>query len=206
MVNKTGRGQATMLTEVNYCEMIKELVDGPERACRINPFYEDRAEYQVKVCSDNDKNTVVPYQQKKEKDILANVKMTYQFPKLTNQIRILIAESDRDILLLFKEYLELIGAESVTTDHGDKALHIFQEDEKEGKKYDVVLLDTHLKGILGLDVAKMIHTYSPNQRIVLLTTTIKEELPQEALSSIAIEDRDILVMPFKLSQLRTILN
>jgi DNA-binding response OmpR family regulator len=81
-----------------------------------------------------------------------------------------------------------------------------EEDKKKGKKYDIVVLDTHLKGILGLDVAKMIQTNSPNQRIVLLTTTIKKELSQEDLSSIAIEDKDILVMPFKLSQLRTILN
>ncbi|TVP41904.1 hypothetical protein NARC_10310 [Candidatus Nitrosocosmicus arcticus] len=39
----------------------------------------------------------------------------------------------------------------------------------------------------------------------MLPTKMKEELPQEALNSTSIDDKDILVMPFKLSQLHTVL-
>lgn len=174
------------------------------RACMLN-HSEDQARYPVKVCSLRDKTTVTSYQSRTGESKFTNFKNDHSYSKLTDQTRILIAESDSEIRSLFKRYLELAGAESVTADNGDKALRIFQEDKKEGKNYDVVLLDTQLKGTRGLDVAKIIYTSSPNQRIVLLTTQMKEELPQEALNSTAIDDKDILVMPFKLSQLRTVL-
>jgi CheY-like chemotaxis protein len=207
MLNKKGERQETMFTEFNYSEMIQGLSRRPElRDIGLNPFYENQGGFLVKVRSNNPKNTLIPYQQKKEKDTFTNVKNDQLFSKLINYTRILLAESDTEILLLFKEFFELVGIESIITDNGDKALHIFQEDKEEGKKYNVVILNTHLKGTRGLDVAKIIHTNSPNQRIVLLTTTIKEELLQEALNSTAIEKKDILVMPFKLSQLHTILN
>jgi CheY-like chemotaxis protein len=207
MLNKKGEGQETMFTEFNYSEMIQGLRRRPElRDIGLNPFYENQGGFLVKVRSNNPKNPLIQYQQKKEKDTFTNVKNDQLFSKLINSTRVLLAESDTEILLLFKEFFELVGIESIATDNGDKALHIFQEDKEEGKKYNVVILNTHLKGTRGLDVAKKIHTNSPNQRIVLLTTTIKEELLQEALNSTAIEKKDILVMPFKLSQLHTILN
>ncbi len=208
MLNKKGEGQETMFTESNYSEMIQGLRRRPElRDVGLNPFYENQGGFLVKVRNNNPKNTLIQYQQqKKEKDTFTNVKNDQLFSKLINYTRVLLAESDTEILLLFKEFFELVGIESIATDNGDKALHIFQEDKEEGKKYNVVILNTHLKGTRGLDVAKIIHTNSPNQRIVLLTTTIKEELLQEALNSTTIEKKDILVMPFKLSQLHTILN
>ncbi|WP_458745922.1 response regulator [Candidatus Nitrosocosmicus sp. T] len=197
-----------MFTESNYSEMIQGLRRRPElRDVGLNPFYENQGGFLVKVRSNNPKNTLILYQQqKKEQDTFTNVKNDQLFSKLINYTRVLLAESDTEILLLFKEFFELVGIESIATDNGDKALHIFQEDKEEGKKYNVVILNTQLKGTRGLDVAKKIHTNSPNQRIVLLTTTIKEELLQEALNSTAIEKKDILVMPFKLSQLHAIIN
>jgi DNA-binding NtrC family response regulator len=188
--------------------MIQGLRRRPElRDVGLNPFYENQGGFLVKVRNNNPKNTLIQYQQqKKEKDTFTNVKNDQLFSKLINYTRVLLAESDTEILLLFKEFFELVGIESIATDNGDKALYIFQEDKEEGKKYNVVILNTHLKGTQGLDIAKKIHTNSPNQRIVLLTTTIKEELLQEALNSTTIEKKDILVMPFKLSQLHTILN
>ena len=141
-----------------------------------------------------------------EKNELVDIKHGGSIPNLINQLRILIVESDADIRSLFKTYLELAGAESITADNGDNALSIFQNDKNLGRNYDVVLIDTHLKGRLGLDVAKKIYLSSPNQRIVLLTTSMKEELSQAALDSAAIADKDILVMPFKLAQLCTVLN
>jgi len=193
-----------MFDELNYYEMVRG--QGHESgADMLNHYSEDQARNPVKVYGYSDKTTVAPYQSRTEKSKFTNIKNDHPYSKLTNQTRVLIAESDSEIRSLFKTYLELAGAESVTADNGDKALRIFQEDKKEGKNYDVVLLDTHLKGTHGLDVAKKIYTSSPNQRIVLLTTQMKEELPEEALNSTAIDDKDILVMPFKLSQLLTVL-
>jgi DNA-binding NtrC family response regulator len=63
----------------------------------------------------------------------------------------------------------------------------------------VVILDTHLKGLGGLDLAKMMHDISPTQRIIMVTTTPMESLPKNVLKSAMIDEADILTMPFKLS-------
>ncbi|MBA2267148.1 MAG: response regulator [Nitrosopumilus sp.] len=195
-----------MFNELSYYEMVRGQGQGHEsRAGTLNHYSEDQTRYQVKVCRYSDKTTVTPYQARTEKSKFTHIKNDQPISKLTNKTRILIAESDSEICSLFKTYLELAGAESITTDSGEKALRIFHEDKKKGKNYDVVVLDTHLKGTRGLEVAKKIYTSSPNQRIVLLTTQMKEELPEEALNSTAIDDKDTLVMSFKLSLLRTVL-
>jgi two-component system, OmpR family, response regulator len=113
--------------------------------------------------------------------------------------RILIAEPEPDILSLFKAFLEKLGVRSVTVADGETALKVFLEKENKGRPYDVVILDTHLKGLGGLDLAKMIHDISPTQRIIMVTTTPMESLPKNVLKSAMIDEADILTMPFRLS-------
>lgn len=62
------------------------------------------------------------------------------------QIRVLIAESEQEILLLFKTYLDSLGIESVTAEDGDKAIETFIQSKNMQKKYDAVVLNTDLKG------------------------------------------------------------
>ena len=195
-----------MFTGVDQCEMVKRQNQGQEAEDPpINSYYDDQSGYRMKISAFNDRNSgASPGGDKKNE--LVDIKHDSLLPNITSQIRILIVESEPDMRLVFKTYLELVGAESIITDDGDKAIGIFQEDKDQGKNYNAVLIDTHLKGKLGLDVAKKIYSRSPNQRIVLLTTYMREELPQAALDSAAINDKDILVMPFKLARLRTLLN
>ena len=115
--------------------------------------------------------------------------------------QILIAEPEPDILSLFKTFLETLGVRSVTVTDGEAALEIFLEKENKGRPYDVVVLDTHLKDLGGLDLAKMIHDISPTQRIIMVTTTPKEYLSENVLRSAMINEEDILIMPFRLSDL-----
>src|SRR5687767_14873203 len=101
-----------MFAEFNYSEMIQGLRRRPElRDIGLNPFYENQGEFLVKVRSNNPRNTLIPYQQKKEKDTFTNVKNDQLFSKLINYTRVLLAESDTEILLLFKEFFELVGIE-----------------------------------------------------------------------------------------------
>ena len=58
------------------------------------------------------------------------------------------------------------------------------------------MLDTHLFCPSGLDVAKKIHSESPHQKLIIVTTTPKENLPKECLETAGIKDKDILMMPF----------
>ena len=114
-------------------------------------------------------------------------------------VQILIAEPEPDILSLFKAFLETLGVRSATVADGETALEVFLEKENNGRPYDVLVLDTHLKGLGGLDLARIIRDKSPAQRIILVTTTPMEYLPKSALKSAMIDEGDILTMPFRLS-------
>ncbi|MBA2268685.1 MAG: response regulator, partial [Nitrosopumilus sp.] len=91
------------------------------------------------------------------------------------------------------------GVKSATVADGEEALNVFLEKENKGRPYDVVVLDTHLQGLGGLDLAKMIRGISPTQRIIMVTTTPMEYLPKNILKSAMIDEEDILTMPFRLS-------
>jgi two-component system, OmpR family, response regulator len=200
----------SLFTKVDYYKQVQDRDHGDHFGDSVLNSYNDnndnQSENRIKISNFNNSNIVTSSPDNDEKNELVDIKYSGPIPNFTNQLRILIVESDADIRLLFKTYLESAGAKSITADNGDKALSIFQRDKNHGRNYDVVLIDTHLKGRRGLDVAKKIYIRSPNQRIVLLTTYMKEELSQAALDSAAIADKDILVMPFKLAQLRTVLN
>ncbi|MDN5869088.1 MAG: response regulator [Candidatus Nitrosocosmicus sp.] len=113
--------------------------------------------------------------------------------------QILIAEPEPDILSLFKAFLETVGVRSATVADGEAALDVFLEKENKGRPYDAVVLDTHLKGLGGLELARMIHAIKPTQRIILITTNPMEHLPKNVLKSAMIDEDDILTMPFRLS-------
>jgi CheY-like chemotaxis protein len=122
------------------------------------------------------------------------------------QSRFLIAESEKELQSLFKIYIELLGAQSVIVDNSDKVISTLYQSRNEGKNYDAVILNTHLEGKGCLEVAKKIHDNDYSQRIILITTSLKEQLPKDKLDSAAITNEDILVMPFELSTLGNLLN
>ncbi|WP_148687531.1 response regulator [Candidatus Nitrosocosmicus hydrocola] len=125
--------------------------------------------------------------------------------KELEQKQILIGESENELLLLFKSYLSSRGVYTETANSGNEAISRFLESEKEGRLYDVIMLDTHLLNPAGLDIAKRIHSEKPNQKLVLVSTTPTENLPQECLKTAGIKEGDILTMPFKLSKLVEVL-
>lgn len=121
--------------------------------------------------------------------------------KNQNKIRILVAESDPEVLSLFKSFLDSFGLDSVTVDSGKKVIDLVIESNKKDTNFDVIVLDTHLYDIHGLNVAKEIRAKFPNQRIIIVSTSLKEELSKELPDDIKIDDIDILTKPFKISNL-----
>ena len=130
---------------------------------------------------------------------IGNSKPDKSSSKELKQVRILVAEPEPDILSLIKAFLETLGIKSATVADGEEALNIFLEEENKGRPYDIVVLDTHLQGLGGLDLAKMIHGISPTQRIIMITTTPMEYLPKNILEAAIIDEEDILTMPFRLA-------
>jgi response regulator RpfG family c-di-GMP phosphodiesterase len=67
--------------------------------------------------------------------------------------------------------------------------------------FDIVIINTHLFDMPGLDVAKEIHNINPSQRIVITITILRERLPKEQLDSAGIDHEYVLTMPFRLSDM-----
>lgn len=149
-------------------------------------------------------NTTFPgnsNQNNKENNPVGHKKKNNSVPKALEQSRILIAESDPELLMLFKACLDSLGLESVTVDNGNTALETFLKDKKNGKDYHAMILDTHLKDEWGLDTVKKIRERDYRQKVVIITTSPRESLTEDVLKSTGIDDKNILVMPFRLSEL-----
>ena len=104
--------------------------------------------------------------------------------KKNKKYRVLLAESNSGVRAMIKLYLESLNLDYIAVDSGDEALRLFSNTvDNRGKNYDVVLLDTHLDGLSGLEVAIEIHKQSPDQRIMIMSASPREHLPNELLKS-----------------------
>ena len=114
----------------------------------------------------------------------------------------MLAESNAGVCALIKLYLESLNLDYIAVERGDEALRLFSKTiDNRDKNYDVVLLDTHLDGLSGLEVAIAIHKQSPNQRIIIMSASPREHLPDELLKSTKIHENDIFTRPFRLAEL-----
>jgi two-component system, OmpR family, response regulator len=125
--------------------------------------------------------------------------------KESEQLQILIAESDSDLLTLFKEYLSSLGVKTETATSGQEAIEQFLKSKENKRPYNAIVLDTHLQNPSGLDVAKKIRSEKPDQKVVIITTMPRKYLPEEYLKNARIEHKYILSIPFNLSKLANVL-
>jgi two-component system, OmpR family, response regulator len=125
--------------------------------------------------------------------------------KESEQLQILIAESDSDLLTLFKEYLSSLGVKTETATSGQEAIEQFLKSKENKRPYNAIVLDTHLQNPSGLDVAKKIRSEKPDQKVVIITTMPRKYLPEEYLKNARIENKYILSIPFNLSKLANVL-
>ena len=93
-----------------------------------------------------------------------------QSATVARPVRVLVAEPEEDIQMLYREYLELRGLELTIVSTSDTCLgSIFNTVHSEG--FDIIILDTHLKDISGIEVARKIKQRLPDQRIIITSTT-----------------------------------
>jgi len=112
-----------------------------------------------------------------------------------NYMRILIVESDPDLMILYREFLGERDIDVVVVSKGNECLSLVKEND-----FDIIILDTHLSGnIEPIDLAKEIYRINPGQRIVLTTTNPLYLIT--AIDYYRVKKEDILVKPFRLSSL-----
>lgn len=113
-----------------------------------------------------------------------------------NNLRILIAESEPDIMTLYSDYLSALGHDvSVVTD-GNKCISIFKK-----RDFDLVIIDTHLIDHLSVnDIAEEISRIEPHQRIIITSTESPTYL-SDKVKNLGGQNHEILQKPFHLSKL-----
>jgi CheY-like chemotaxis protein len=105
-----------------------------------------------------------------------------------NNMKILIAEDDRDIALLYAVALRVRNHHIVITHNGEECLTIYRQELKnfisrtrclennEQHVFDMVILDYKMPGINGIEVAKDIIRINPKQRIIIASAYPSETL------------------------------
>lgn len=150
------------------------------------------------------KNTQLKFQSlDRQNSLITNSNHMQQclVPKGLSQQRTLFVESDDQIMSLFRIYFDLLGLESDIIDCKDRNMSKYIQIRRNGKNYAMVVLDTHSEGVLVDNVRTKMSKDRNSQMIILVTTIKKQYLPKEILNLKSIKDRNILTMPFKLSDL-----
>ncbi len=112
-----------------------------------------------------------------------------------NDLRVLVVESDPDLMILYTEFLGERDIDVVVASKGNECLSLVKEND-----FDIIILDTHLSGnIEPIDLVKEIYRINPGQRIVLTTTNPLYRTT--AIDYYRVKKEDILVKPFRLSNL-----
>ena len=120
----------------------------------------------------------------------------HQTAAVAKPIRILIAEPEQDIQTTYRMYLDSLGLETTIVSNANRCLEsVFNTVDTKG--FDLIILDTHLKDISGIEVARKIKQRLPDQWIIITSTTASVS----EMGSFGLSKDDILQKPFSFSKL-----
>ena len=136
------------------------------------------------------------YQEYSDSTILDSVDLSTTSNCSSKSLKILIAEDETDIAILYKTALKKRNHQPTITTNGEDCLKVYHEDcqnnrfasvqeswssqpgiKKIGNNhrlFDVVLLDCNLPYINGIEVAKEILAVNPHQRIIFASAYVKD--------------------------------
>src|SRR5690606_15092643 len=113
---------------------------------------------------------------------------------MTEQIRILWADDEIDLLKPQLFFLEKKGYQIVTVSNGHDALDVLDEDGQ----IDVVFLDESMPGMTGLETLARMKQNNPQLPIVMITKNEAETIMEEAIGS---QIDDYLIKPVNPNQI-----
>ena len=135
--------------------------------------------------------------------------------QISKNLGIVIGEPDKDIQELYNLYLKKLGIREdriMVAENGKKCVEIFENQNKNKKQREndnddvLVILDMHLKDTSNLNVAKEIMNINPQQKMILTSTSSLKDVKNFVKDvSTSIEEDMILIKPFRLSQLLSVI-
>ena len=110
----------------------------------------------------------------------------------THQARILVIDDNSKILDVFTRVLERDGHKVVSTESSEMALHLYNDIRQE---IDLVIVDTRMPGLDGLELAREVRKMSPGVSILFRSSRLCGDLRTPDNSS-------VLNVPFTSADLR----
>src|SRR5215217_2794467 len=163
-----------------------------------NPFnqHKHQISHNHSITIDTEGYAVSGYIKTREKEPAYSVKPVVSQVKLPS--RIIIAEPDCDLRLLYSFWLHSTGFKDITiTDSGRKCIDGLlkltncNEESKSSNKVNqdiIIILDMHLKDISSIQVAKQIVNMNLCQQIIFTTTTIPYDIVRQEVSSAGLDN------------------
>lgn len=126
-------------------------------------------------------------------------------------MKILVAEDEPNIALLYEIMLKDRGHEVMITSNGEECVSVYESElrkqSSQGNKamsgraspYDAIILDYRMPKKDGLETAKLILAKNPNERIIFASAYVKETL-LESIKHLG-QIVELLQKPFEISEL-----
>lgn len=111
-----------------------------------------------------------------------------------SQIKILLAEDDKNLGMILKAFLDAKGFSTTLCSNGQEAL-----DSYKASDYDLCLLDVMMPLMDGFTLAKQIKSINPLMPIVFLTAKTEQE---DILEGFRIGADDYVTKPFSMDELQ----
>lgn len=110
-----------------------------------------------------------------------------------DKIRILWADDEIDLLKPHIMFLEDKGYEVVTSNNGNEAIDILEEQD-----FDIVFLDENMPGLSGLETLSKVKEMLPQLPVVMITKSEEEYIMEDAIGS---KISDYLIKPVNPNQI-----
>lgn len=175
-----------------------------------NPFsqHKHQISHNHSMAIDTEGRVVSGYTRMSENELIDPKSVVSQAGSST---RIIIAEPDLDLRSLYNIWRRSIGfKDMVIVDSGQKCIEElvrYDEETKGSTSFHrdlIVILDTHLKDIRSIEVAKEIINKNPQQKIIFTSTLPTDVVRQETILA-GLDNCNILTKPFQLSKLSSLL-
>lgn len=112
---------------------------------------------------------------------------------MNKSLKILLAERDKDIASIIKNYLVSRGYSTVLCSDGEEALHHFRKD-----RLDFVLVDTNITAISSFDLAKEIRHKNKDIPIVFIGANTHQS---DIINAFNVGADDFITLPLSMEEL-----
>lgn len=112
---------------------------------------------------------------------------------MEDKTRILLVEDDANLSMVLKDYLEMLGYETILRNDGEEGLEAFKENE-----FSLCILDVMMPKKDGFQLAKEIRAINPEIPLIFLTA---KSLKEDRIAGLKAGADDYITKPFSTEEL-----